>query len=287
MAILCGAGLYSSQEPGFHPKGQLWLVFPLRFLLNLSLLLGWDYFQSLYYCFITLTTIGFGDFVALQQEHSLTRSPGYVVTRFILLNDGWEFGRFGWNFSSGVLLIIFQLLLSSLGAFCRRFLCEPSCPQVHDNLSGGGDNLKDRESESGRLKISSGATWGGRAERCRNQRGHSWWGGEILILILFLYLWNLYVVLSPLGELILNSITCIYARKHTTQVLASNGRGGGMYVNPLERVSSLQSTSTSKLCNTVLNFSLQDDLSVCSCTCYSARRTRTGARPKKSQVGAC
>ena len=43
---------------------------------------GWDYFQSLYYCFITLTTIGFGDFVALQQEHSLTRSPGYVVTRF-------------------------------------------------------------------------------------------------------------------------------------------------------------------------------------------------------------
>ena len=52
---------------------------------QISLILGWDYFQSLYYCFITLTTIGFGDFVALQQEHSLTRSPGYVVTRFLWL----------------------------------------------------------------------------------------------------------------------------------------------------------------------------------------------------------
>ena len=42
---------------------------------------GWTYFESCYYCFITLTTIGFGDFVALQQHRSLTFRPGYVVAR--------------------------------------------------------------------------------------------------------------------------------------------------------------------------------------------------------------
>ena len=110
--------------------------------------LGWDYFQSLYYCFITLTTIGFGDFVALQQEHSLTRSPGYVVTRFLRLQDvgvGIPLVKveLAALFLLLVILIIFQLLLSSLGAFCSGFLCQPTCSEVHDNLPGGGDNWKD------------------------------------------------------------------------------------------------------------------------------------------------
>jgi potassium channel subfamily K protein 9 len=32
---------------------------------------GWSYFNSIYYCVITLTTIGFGDFVALQVRISI------------------------------------------------------------------------------------------------------------------------------------------------------------------------------------------------------------------------
>ena len=46
---------------------------------------GWTYFESCYSCFITLTTIGFGDFVALQQHRSLTLRPGYVVASFCFL----------------------------------------------------------------------------------------------------------------------------------------------------------------------------------------------------------
>ena len=59
ISIAGGTALYSSQE-------------------------GWTYFESCYYCFITLTTIGFGDFVALQQDRSLTLRPGYVVARWII-----------------------------------------------------------------------------------------------------------------------------------------------------------------------------------------------------------
>ena len=49
---------------------------------------GWSYFNSIYYCFVTLTTIGFGDFVALQQDNSLENSPEYVTFALFFIMFG-------------------------------------------------------------------------------------------------------------------------------------------------------------------------------------------------------
>lgn len=48
----------------------------------------WSYFESFYYCFITLTTIGFGDYVALQKDHALSEKPGYVAMVLIFILFG-------------------------------------------------------------------------------------------------------------------------------------------------------------------------------------------------------
>ncbi|XP_059165264.1 two pore potassium channel protein sup-9-like [Physella acuta] len=49
---------------------------------------NWPYIDSFYYCFITLTTIGFGDFVALQRDNMLTNQPHYVTFCLIFILFG-------------------------------------------------------------------------------------------------------------------------------------------------------------------------------------------------------
>ncbi|MFH4984765.1 hypothetical protein AB6A40_011474, partial [Gnathostoma spinigerum] len=48
----------------------------------------WTYFDSLYYCFTTLTTIGFGDYVALQKDGALQSTPEYVAFALIFILFG-------------------------------------------------------------------------------------------------------------------------------------------------------------------------------------------------------
>lgn len=49
---------------------------------------GWSFFHAYYYCFITLTTIGFGDFVALQKKGDLQERTPYVVFSFVYILVG-------------------------------------------------------------------------------------------------------------------------------------------------------------------------------------------------------
>ncbi|XP_074468619.1 potassium channel subfamily K member 15-like [Sebastes fasciatus] len=48
----------------------------------------WTFFNAYYYCFITLTTIGFGDFVALQKTDALQKRPPYVAFSFMYILVG-------------------------------------------------------------------------------------------------------------------------------------------------------------------------------------------------------
>ncbi|KAK1799929.1 hypothetical protein P4O66_006442 [Electrophorus voltai] len=49
---------------------------------------GWGYFHACYFCFVTLTTIGFGDFVALQNKGDLERKALYVAFTFVYVLVG-------------------------------------------------------------------------------------------------------------------------------------------------------------------------------------------------------
>ncbi|KAM4600749.1 potassium channel subfamily K member 3a [Polymixia lowei] len=49
---------------------------------------GWSFFHAFYYCFITLTTIGFGDYVALQKHQALQNNLKYVAFSFIYILTG-------------------------------------------------------------------------------------------------------------------------------------------------------------------------------------------------------
>lgn len=64
----------------------------------------WSYFDAFYYCFITLTTIGFGDYVALQKESALQSQPEYVIFSLVFILFGLSV------VSGGINLLVLRFL---------------------------------------------------------------------------------------------------------------------------------------------------------------------------------
>lgn len=49
---------------------------------------GWSYFDAMYYCFITLTTIGFGDMVPMQKDNALSSNFAYACFTILFILTG-------------------------------------------------------------------------------------------------------------------------------------------------------------------------------------------------------
>lgn len=116
-----GIGL-SLQNRGQHPDNKLYNVFCLMFAMMLALfvmtiiaLVGmvaehWTFFEGIYFAFISLTTIGFGDFVPThpnfdphKKEHSSLSISLFILFCFLLFS-------FGLAVNSSVLLSIRKIM---------------------------------------------------------------------------------------------------------------------------------------------------------------------------------
>uniref|UniRef100_A0A914V7R4 Potassium channel domain-containing protein n=1 Tax=Plectus sambesii TaxID=2011161 RepID=A0A914V7R4_9BILA len=70
----------------------------------------WDLFEAYYYCVMTLSTIGFGDYVALQTENKLQKTPGYVVFTLLFILFGLAI------FSACVNLLVLRFMATNRDA---------------------------------------------------------------------------------------------------------------------------------------------------------------------------
>lgn len=90
---------------------------------------GWTFFEGVYFAFITLSTIGFGDYVPQHPSKHEKDHPGYVIAFTILTFVYFTFGL--------------AMVSSALLAISRLFEDEP--PWGFISLVGGDDGEDDEE----------------------------------------------------------------------------------------------------------------------------------------------
>uniref|UniRef100_A0A8C6A402 Potassium channel subfamily K member n=1 Tax=Marmota marmota marmota TaxID=9994 RepID=A0A8C6A402_MARMA len=90
----------------------------------------WTFFQAYYYCFITLTTIGFGDYVALQKDQALQTQPQYVAFSFVYILTGLTV--------IGAFLNLVVLRFMTMNAEDEKRDAEHRALLTHNGCLGGG-----------------------------------------------------------------------------------------------------------------------------------------------------
>ncbi|KRZ93976.1 Two pore potassium channel protein sup-9 [Trichinella sp. T8] len=75
---------------------------------------NWTFFEGFYYCFITLTTIGFGDYVAIQKNYALEKHFDYIVLSLLFMLFGLAL------FSASVNLFVLRFMASKSDLESRK-----------------------------------------------------------------------------------------------------------------------------------------------------------------------
>ncbi|KAJ8275355.1 hypothetical protein COCON_G00099800 [Conger conger] len=117
----------------------------------------WTFFQAFYYCFITLTTIGFGDYVALQKDEALQNHPRYVAFSFIYILTGLTV--------IGAFLNLVVLRFMTMNAEDEKRDAEQRALLSRNGQAGGAGAVPPRRGDPGSFGSSGAGSGGGRGLR--------------------------------------------------------------------------------------------------------------------------